>query len=53
MKKLSLIAFGFDNKLAEVALEAKNYDVAEAYEYCRIKSGDIYPPITESDEDTP
>ena len=33
MKRLSLVASGFDEKLAEIALERNDYDITAAVEY--------------------
>eukprot|EP01083_Nonionella_stella_P249526 862746_1 len=35
MKRLSLIAIGFDEQLAEMALEQTHYDINAAVEYCQ------------------
>ena len=44
MKKLSLIAFGFDEQLAAIALESTNYDINAAVEYCQTNANGSVSP---------
>ena len=50
MKRLSLIASGFDEHLASLALESNNYDINAAVEYCQKNTHGPISTIEESPE---
>ena len=47
MKRLSLIAIGFDEHLASLALESNNYNIDAAVEYCQKNTSEPISPIDE------